>query len=162
MGFQLFKKFPAFYGTQRFTTAFTSARRHSLSWPSWIQSMPPHPTHPRCSLINPNLLRLGLQSGLFPSVSLTKTLYTLLLSPIRATCIANLIHLYFINRTILGEKYKSLSSSLCSFLHSPVTTSLLGPKFLDIYTGLFKMIVGVLTTCHTQCTWDRCICIFFM
>jgi hypothetical protein len=22
-------------------------------------------------------------------------------------------------------------------------------------TGLFKMIVGVLTTCHTQCTWDR-------
>jgi len=27
------------------------------------------------------------------------------------------------------------------------------------YTGLFKMIVGVLTTCHTQCTWDRSICI---
>ena len=28
------------------------------------------------------------------------------------------------------------------------------------YTGLFKMIVGVLTTCHTQYTWDRSICIF--
>jgi hypothetical protein len=27
-------------------------------------------------------------------------------------------------------------------------------------TGLFKMIVGVLTTCHTQYTWDRNICIF--
>jgi len=27
-------------------------------------------------------------------------------------------------------------------------------------TGLFEMIVGVLTTCHTQCTWDRCICVF--
>jgi len=27
-------------------------------------------------------------------------------------------------------------------------------------TGLFKMIVGVLTTCHTQYTWDRSICIF--
>jgi len=28
-------------------------------------------------------------------------------------------------------------------------------------TGLFKMIVGVLTTCHTQYTSDRSICIFF-
>ena len=27
-------------------------------------------------------------------------------------------------------------------------------------TGLFKMIVGVLTTCRTQYTWDRRICIF--
>ena len=29
-------------------------------------------------------------------------------------------------------------------------------------TGLFKMIVGVLTTCHTQYTWDRSICIFYL
>ena len=28
------------------------------------------------------------------------------------------------------------------------------------YTGLFEMIVGVLTTCHTHYTWDRSICIF--
>jgi hypothetical protein len=28
------------------------------------------------------------------------------------------------------------------------------------YTGLFEMIVRVLTTCHTQHTWDRSICIF--
>ena len=27
-------------------------------------------------------------------------------------------------------------------------------------TGLFKMIVGVLTTCHTQYIWDSNICIF--
>jgi len=27
-------------------------------------------------------------------------------------------------------------------------------------TGLFEMIVGVLTTCHTQYTWDSSICIF--
>ena len=26
------------------------------------------------------------------------------------------------------------------------------------YTGLFEMTVGVLTTCHTQHTWDRSIC----
>ena len=31
-----------------------------------------------------------------------------------------------------------------------------------VYTGLFEMIVGVLTSCHTQYTWDSSICIFFL
>jgi hypothetical protein len=30
----------------------------------------------------------------------------------------------------LGEEYRSFSSSLCSLLHSPVTSSLLGPNIL--------------------------------
>ena len=30
-----------------------------------------------------------------------------------------------------------------------------------IYTGLFEMIVGVSTTCHTQYNWDRCIYFLF-
>jgi len=34
-----------------------------------------------------------------------------------------LIFLDFITRTVLGEEYRSLSSSLCSFLHSTVTSS---------------------------------------
>ena len=49
-------------------------------------------------------------------------------SPIRATCSAHLILLDFITRTILGEEYKSFSSSLCNLLHSPVIPSLLGPN----------------------------------
>jgi len=40
-GFQPVKKFPPFYGTQRFITAFTSARHLSLSWARSIQSIPP-------------------------------------------------------------------------------------------------------------------------
>jgi hypothetical protein len=36
----------------------------------------------------------------------------------------------FLTRTKLGEEYRSLSSSLCSCLHSPVTSSLLGPNIL--------------------------------
>jgi hypothetical protein len=37
------KKFPAFYGTRRFITAFTRPRHLSLSWARSIQSMPPIP-----------------------------------------------------------------------------------------------------------------------
>ena len=43
---------------------------------------------------------------------------------------AHLILLDLITRTILGEEYKSLLYSLCSFLHSLDTFSLLGPHIL--------------------------------
>jgi len=36
----------------------------------------------------------------------------------------------FCHPKILGEEYESLSSSLCSFLHSLITSSLLGPNIL--------------------------------
>jgi len=74
-------------------------------------------------------LHQGLPSGLFPSGFPTKTMYKLL-PPSHTTCPHHLILLDFITRTILGEQYRSVSSSLCSFLHSPVTSSLLGPNIL--------------------------------
>src|SRR5215510_2332619 len=41
---------------------------------------------------------------------------------------AHLILLDLTTCTILGEEYRSFSSSLCNFLPSPVTSSLLGPN----------------------------------
>ena len=48
----------------------------------------------------------------------------------RGTCPAHLILPDFITRKKLGEQYRSLSSSLCSFPHSLVNSSLLGPNIL--------------------------------
>ena len=100
-------------------------------YPEPDQSCPsPHAISLRSILILSFHLNLGLPNGLFPSGLPTKTLHTPLFSPIRATCPAHPILQDFITRTILGEQYTSLSSSLCSFLHSPVTSSLLGPNIL--------------------------------
>ena len=97
----------------------SSARHLSLSWASSIQSIPPHPTSWRSILILSSHLQLGLPSGLFPPDFPTKTLYT----PFPHTrYMPRPPHFSrFITRTILGEEYRTIRSSLCSFLHSAVT-----------------------------------------
>jgi len=84
-GLQLVKKFPAFHGTRKFITALTRVRHLYLFWVSPIQYINPHPTFWRSILILSTHLRLGLPSGLLPSGFTSKTLYTPLFWPIRAT-----------------------------------------------------------------------------
>ena len=77
-------------------------------------------------------------------------MYAYLLSPIRATCPAHLILLDLITRITFGEQYRSLSSSLCNFLHSPVTPSFSGPKIL-----LNTLFSNTLSLCSSLSVSDQ-------
>jgi hypothetical protein len=99
--------------------------------PFFIQLNPVHTPTSHFLKIHFNIisrLQLCLPSSPLPSDLPIKTLYTPHLFSIRATWPTHLTLLDFITRTILGEQYISLSSTLCSFLHFPVTSSILGPN----------------------------------
>ena len=106
---QLVNKFSVFYGTQRLITVFTSAHHLSLSRARSIQGPYPEPDQSRVP---------------------TKTLYAPLLSP----------HMCYMphpshssqsdHSNNIWWKVQIISSSLCSFLHSPVTSSLSGLNIL--------------------------------
>jgi hypothetical protein len=122
-----------------------------------------HPTSWKSILILPSPLRLGLPSDLFPSGFRTKSLYTPLLYPIRATRSDHLIGLDLITRTIFGEQYRSLSSSLCSFLHSPLTSYHLGPNILlnTLFSNILSLRSSLNVSDHysTNYTENMGICI---
>jgi hypothetical protein len=66
-GPQLFKKFPAFYGSGKFIIVFTSTHHPSLFRTRSIEPIPIKPDFRRSILILSYHLHLGLQSSLFSS-----------------------------------------------------------------------------------------------
>jgi len=108
-------------------------RTHKRPPPVLGQLNPVHIPTPHLLEIHPNIIHPSTPRSPQWSLSLRfphQDPIHPLSSPIRATCSAHLILLDFITRTILGEEYKSFSSSLYNLLHSPVTSSLLGPNIL--------------------------------
>ena len=97
------------------------------SEPVWSSPHPHIPLPEDPSYYYPPIYALVSQVASFPWVSPPKPcirfsslLYALHVPPID-----------FITRTILGEEYRSLCSSLCNFHHSLITTSLLGRNILN-------------------------------
>jgi hypothetical protein len=115
---------------------------------------PSHPTYSITTLIWYSQLWLDLASGLYPSGLTINALYAPLLSYLRAICPTQHFVLDSITRIIFAEEYWSLSSSLCNLLHSPVTSSFVGPNtFLNtiISHTLNRHLCSVPSTHIPQC-----------
>jgi hypothetical protein len=129
---QLVKKFPAFYGTRRFITLFTTARHVSQSWSRSIQPKFP-PTYYnswKYILISSYHPRLGLPSGLFPSGLTTKTLHALSLLPL-ACCMPRPSYSCFVHPNDIGPIMRILN-----LLQVPVISSLVEPVMFLTGWGL--------------------------
>ena len=132
------QEIPRIFGARRFITVFTNAcpQPPTTSW--------------KFILILSSHLLLGLPSGLFPSGFPTRTLCTPLSSSIRATCPAHLILLDFTARTTFGKEYRSLSSSLSNFLHSPCYLVPFRPKYSPQHPILKHRQPSLLPQCQQQ------------
>jgi hypothetical protein len=93
-----------------------------------IQSMPPHPTSWRSVLILSSHICMGFPSSLFPSGFPAKAVYSPPLSPHACYMPSPSHSSRNVTQTILGKEYRSLSSTLCSILQPPITSTLLGPN----------------------------------
>jgi hypothetical protein len=122
------QEIPRILWKRNFISVFTTARHLCCCWATTIQSTLPHRTSWKFILILFCHLRLGLSSGIFPSDFPDNSLYAPLPYTSHLTPSPHLIHLDLTTRIILGEKYKPRSCSICSFLQSPATPSLLGPN----------------------------------
>ena len=91
---------------------------------------------PRSSMVFPN------QNAVF------------LFSLIHATYPAHLIHFFGFTTEKFGEEYKLWSFSLCDFLQSPVTPSLLGPIILlgTLFSNISACVLPLMsqTKFHTH------------
>ena len=108
---------------------------------------PPTPIASKSVLILSSHLRLGLPSCVDSSSFTMKILYAFLLSTIRDVCPTHLMRFDLITRIVFGEQCRSLSSSLCSLLHSPVTSPLL-------YSNIFLSTLFSKTLCVPPSVWE--------
>ena len=113
-GFQLFKKFLAFNRTQKFITTITSSCLLSLSWARLIQSIPPHPTLWRSTLISSSHLCLGLFLCTDRSTAtFIDGIRTSLRYRVRICRVTGIWVLLVTNTVLLAIQYQWVSNLLC-------------------------------------------------
>ena len=126
---QIVNKFPAFYGTRGFNTAFTNARNLSLFCGRSIKIISSFQyLKMQFNIILPHTSRSSKWS-----LSLRSSHQIPICSsplPISATCPTHLILLELITRIIFYEQYTSPSSIICSCFHFPFTSPHLDPNIL--------------------------------
>jgi hypothetical protein len=107
--------------------SFRPSLLSNLSQMKQVHTTPPYFSKIHFNIIVPHMLRSSTRflSFSFP----TKTPPTPLLAPMRATCPAHLILLYFIYTITFGERHRSQSSPSRTYLHSPVIASHLDPAY---------------------------------
>ena len=111
----------------------------------------PYPEPERSSPCSPShFLKIQLNIILLPTIRAATLSLSLKFPQQNSIYTSSLLHTchrprnhssWSIFRITFGEKNRSLRSSLCSFLHSPVTLSLLGPNTLlsTIFSNTFRL-----------------------
>ena len=144
---QLVNTSSAYRLTRRFIATFTNACHLSLSWASSIQSTPPHPTYCKSISLLSSHLRLGIARDLFPPGFLPKPCIRLSLSHMRYMPHRSHSNLCYHSHNT-GWQVKKMKFPLHRFLHSPATSSPLGPKCGWHKTANFLDWMRCLSDCH--------------
>ena len=112
----------------KFLAMFATSGHITLSWAVLNQTASCHPISLRSIFLLASHLCLGLQNHLFLSPFLTKTLCEFLFFHMPATLLTHPFLLNLVTWIMCDEVYEIQSSTLCSFLKSPVTSSLISPN----------------------------------
>ena len=123
-----------------FITAFTSAATCPYPEPDQPSPHPLPPTSWRSILILSSIITWFSQAVSFPQVSPSKPCICLS-SPPYVLHVPPTSFFLILSPEQFGEEYRSLSSSLCSFLFSSVTSSLFGPNILlnTLFANTFSL-----------------------